>query len=154
MPLPTVPLSATYGNVQTARVAAILPAAGAYDATPIEMPCSYFAYVTFYITYTPAQANGAVDFMIEVSPRSADAAGVEDWFQASIVAGGAVAPGADTTSLIQREEDSYTAVAVAAESFTYGPVELCGTVERIRISCQESGVVGNPGDCHIVAVFA
>lgn len=148
------PISPTYLEVQTVRAAAILPAAGAWDATPLELHCSKFDFVTFYITYTRGAVGGAVDFALQVSPRTTDLAGVEDWFQQAILAGGAVAANADTTSLTQREVISYGATAAAAESFVYGPVELRGTVERLRMPCCESGDTDNPGTAHIIAVFA
>lgn len=138
----------------TARAAAALAAAGAFDATPTEVDCADFEFMTLYITYTRAGAGGAVNFYVEVSPRSTDLAGSEDWFQAAIIAGGAVAAGGDTTSSTQREDIEYQATAAGAETFVYGPVELRGTVERIRIPCAESGAVGAPGTCEVVAVFS
>ena len=148
------PISSAYLEVQTVRASAALPAAGAYDATPLELHCSKFDFVTFYVSYTRGAAGGAVDLALQVSPRSTDLAGVEDWFQQSILAGGAVVANADTTSLIQREAVSYGATGAAIENFVYGPVELRGTVERLRVPCAESGAVGSPGTAHIVAVFA
>ena len=139
---------------QVVRAAAVLAAAGAFDATPTELYTGDFEFVTLYITYTRGAAGGAVNWLLEVSPRTADAAGVEDWFQTAILAGGAVAAGADTTSQTQREDIQYTSTAAGAETFVYGPVELRGTVERIRVPCAESGAVGTPGTCHIVAVFS
>jgi len=140
-------------NPVTVRAAAALPVAGAWDATPTEVACAGFNWVTFYITYTRDAAGGAVDFQIHTSPYAADQAGVEDWFYQSIYAAGAVAAGADTTSNVQREVITYGSTAAGAETFVYGPVSLDGTVERLRVRCCESGVPGSPGDCHIVAVF-
>jgi hypothetical protein len=148
------PIDATYLDVQTARAAAALPAAGAFDATPLELACNEFSHVTFYITYTRGAVGGAMEYYIESSPYSADIAGVEDWFRTSILAAGAVVINADTVSNIQRESYDYGATAAAAENFVYGPLELQGTVQRIRIVCAESGVVLTPGTAHIVAVFA
>jgi hypothetical protein len=105
------------------------------------------------MSYTRGGAGGAFDFALQVSPYSADLAGVEDWFQQGIIAGGAVAAGANTTSLTQRELVSYQATAAPVENFVYGPVELQATVERLRMPCRESGAVGTPGTLHIVAVF-
>lgn len=137
----------------TARAAAALPAAGAWDATPTEVHSIGLDYVTFYITYTRGAAGGDMQFRIEFSPYSADVAGVEDWFQGTIYAGGAVASGADTVSNLQREEVEYGSTGAAAEPYIYGPIALHGTVARWRIAAQESGVVGTPGDCHIVALM-
>ena len=144
----------TYLQLQTVRASAALPAAGAFDATPTELYCVTFNFVTFYMSYIRGGAGGAFDFTLQASPYGADLAGVEDWFTQGIIAGGAVAAGANTTSLTQREFVSYGAVGAVMENFVYGPVELRGTVERLRMPCAESGNVGAPGTLHIVAVFA
>ena len=141
-------------RIQEARAAAALPAAGAFDASPTELYCPDMDFVTLYITYTRGAVGGAVTFKLEVSPRTVDDATLEDWYQAAILAGGAVALGGDTTSSTQREEVQYGATAAAAETFVYGPVELRSTVERIRVPCAESGVVGTPGTAQITVVFS
>ena len=64
------------------------------------------------------------------------------------------AAGADTTSLTQRELMSYGSQGAAAEDFSFGPVDLGGTVERIRITARESGVPGTPGTLQVEAVFS
>jgi hypothetical protein len=153
----TPPLSATYLNVQAARASAALPAAGAWDAAPTEMACPYFENATFNFTYTRGAAGGAFDFQIEASPYSVAAnapAGASEWITAAIYAGGAVVAGADTTSLVQRELESYASQGAAAEDFSFGPIDLGGTVERIRIRARESGAVGTPGTLQVEAVFA
>ena len=137
----------------TARAAAALPAAGAWDATPTEFHCIGLDYVTFYITYTRGAAGGDMQFRVEYSPYSADSVGVQSWFRGSIYAGGLVASGADTLSNVQREDVEYGSTGAAAEPYIYGPIALHGTVARLRIPAAESGVVGNPGDCHIVALM-
>ena len=155
--MPTVPLSATYLNVQEARANAVLPAAPAWDATPTEMVCAYFDNVTFNFTYTRGGAGGAFNWQIETSPYSVVAnapAGAAEWVTEAIYAIGGVAAGADTTSLVQHELQSYTALTAAAEDFTFGPVALNGTIERIRVRARESGVVGTPGTLQIEAVFS
>ena len=155
MPKPyTAALFSEDYRIQEARAAAALPAAGAFDAAPAELYCPETDFVTLYITYTRGAAGGAVTFKLEVSPRTTDSGTLQNWYQAAILAGGAVAANADTTSSTQREEIEYGATAAAAEMFVYGPVELRSTVERIRIPCAESGVVGTPGECHITAVFS
>jgi hypothetical protein len=55
---------------------------------------------------------------------------------------------------VQRELESYTSQGAAAEDFSFGPIDLGGTVERIRIRARESGVAGTPGTLQIEAVFA
>ncbi len=150
----TPALFASSLRVQEVRAAAALPAAGAFDATPLELYCPEMEFGTLYITYTWGAAGGALNFKIEVSPRTTDDAALEDWYQTAILAGGAVVGGADTTSLTQREDVEYTAGGAAAETFVYGPLELRSTVERIRVACAESGVPGTPGTAQITAVFS
>lgn len=154
--MPTPPISATYLNVQEARASAALPAAGAWDAAPTELVCPYASDVTLSFTYTRGALNGAFNWQIETSPYSVVGnvpAGASEWVTQSIYAAGAVAAGADTTSLVQRELESYTSQGAAAEDFSYGPIKLAGTIERLRVRAQESGVVGNPGTLQIEAVF-
>lgn len=150
----TPALFASNLRIQEVRAAAALPAAGAFDATPLELYCPEMEAVTFYLTYTRGAAGGAVDFAPEVSPRTTNDAVLEDWYQTAIFAGGAVVPGADTTSTTQREAVSYASTGAGAETFTYGPLALRSTVERIRVPCAESGVTGTPGTAQITAVFS
>jgi len=133
----------------TFRAAAALAAAGAFDATPLEIRTTGMDVLVLYITYTRAGAGGAVELHPEFSPRGVDLAGVEDWFRSTIYSAGAVAAGGDTPSLLQREEYTYQATAAGAETFVYA-LELNGGVERVRVPCAESGAVGTPGACHIV----
>ena len=151
------PISATYLDVQEARASAALPAAGAWDAAPTELVCPGFDEVNLAFTYTRGAAGGAFDFQIETSPYSLTAnvpAGASEWVTEAIYAAGAVAAGADTTSLVQRELQSYTSQGAAAEDFSYGPLKLGATVERIRVRARESGVVQTPGTLQIEAYFS
>jgi hypothetical protein len=120
------------------------------------MPCAGFNSITLGFTYTRGAAGGAFDWQIEYSQYSLAAlvpAGASEWVTEAIYAAGAVAAGADTTSLVQRELQSYQATGAAAEDFLYGPIEIDGTVERIRILARESGVVLTPGTLQIQATF-
>ena len=135
---------------QTARVSAVLPAAGAFDAAPLSMPCPGFDFVTLFFRYERGGAGGDMQFRIEANP---DAAG-GIWHQASLYAAGAVASGADSLSNLQQEAIEYGSTAAAIESFVYGPLELRGGVERLRVACAESGAVGTPGTVECEARFA
>ena len=130
-----------------ARASAALPAAGAWDAAPTEFFCSGMDHIRLVFTYTRGAAGGAFEFRIETSGESSGAT----WEQASIYAGAPVVLNADTTSGVQREGIEYGSTAAAAEAFDYGPVELNGTVERMRISARETGAVGSPGTLEIKA---
>jgi hypothetical protein len=143
------PINATYLNQQIARASAVLPGAGAWDAAPTDIQCSDFDFVTLFITYTRGAAGGAVDFRIEVSP---DVTGTA-WHRLSVQAIGAVVAGADVESDVQAADFGYTATGAAAEYFSYGPLDLMGTAERIRVAAQETGAVGSPGTCEIELRF-
>ena len=140
---------------QIARVSAALPAAGAFDATPLELFVNGADKMMLAITYTRGAAGGAMDFQLETSIYSVVGnvpAGAEEWVDGSAHATGAVAAGVDTASLVQDEVITFTSQGAAAESFAFGPLELNGGVERIRIPCRESGVVGTPGTAPITQV--
>ena len=152
------PISATYLDVQLARVSAALPAAGAWDATPIEMVCPGFDEVTLSFTYTRGgQGNGAFDFQIETSPYSVVGnvpAGASEWVTEALVAAGAVVAGADTQSRTQREYTTYASQGADAEDFSYGPMKIGATIERMRVRARESGETGNPGTLQIQAYYS
>lgn len=134
------------------RVSAALPAAGAWDAAPIEITAAYAQFITLYLTYTRGDANGAFDFQVHYSPYSLAGlvpAGASEWVMMTAYDAGMIAAGVDTQSSAQREYITYTAVGAAAEALVFGPLDLRGTVERIRVRARESGVVGTPGTLQI-----
>lgn len=140
-------------SLQTARAAAALPAAGAYDAAPTELSCQAAGAVTLFTTYTRAGVGGSVRLRVQVSPYAADIVGVQNWFQLSLYAAAVLAAGADANSFVQRETILYTSTAAGAETFAYGPIRLDGTISRLRIAAAEVGAQGTPGACEIVALF-
>ena len=141
-----------YTLLQVARVAGVLPAAGAWDGTPLELDCAPYQFATLFMVYTEGvqAADGAVDFMIEISMDSAG----DTWHQLTEYAPAVLAAGSDSQSFIQREFITYTAVAAAIEEFVYGAVELRGTIQRIRITARESGVTGTPGIFGVRVLFS
>ena len=139
-------------NPVNLRASAALGAAGAWDATPTASFCSGAQHISLYFTYTRGAVGGAFDFQMEVSAYAVAGnvpTGASEWVTQSLYEAGAVAPGADTTSEIQRELITYGSQGAAAEDFVFGPLELRGTVERIRVRAKESGVVGTPGTLQI-----
>jgi len=151
------PISTTYLDVQEARASAVLTAAGAWDAAPLELASPYFDEVNLAFTYTRGGAAGAFDFQVETSPYSVAAnvpAGASEWVTQAIYAAGGVVAGADTQSRVQREYETYQATGAGAEDFSYGPLNLGATVERIRVNARESGNVGAPGTLQIEAFFS
>jgi len=143
-----------WSNPITARASAALAAAGAWDAAPTEFFTSGADTMRVHFTYTRGAAGGAFDFQIESSIYAVVGnvpAGAGEWADPSIEAVGGVAAGVDTQNLVQDAYSTFTSQGAAAETFTYGPIQLNGTVERCRISCRESGVVGTPGTLAVVA---
>ena len=110
--------------------------------------------VTLGFTYERGAAGGAFDWQIEVSLYSVAGlvpAGSSEWITESIYASGAVAAGVDTTSLVQREFQTYTSTGAGDEDFVY-VMDLPTPVERIRIRVRESGVPGTPGDLNVIMI--
>jgi len=141
-------------NPVTMRASAALPAAGAWDAAPTEQNVAGAGSITFSFTYTEGAVGGAFDWQLQTSIYSVAAnvpAGAGEWGDEALYSAGAVAAGADTQSRVQAEYQTFNPVGVAAETFTYGPVELGHTIERVRILARESGVVGTPGLLQVTA---
>ena len=135
-----------------ARVSAALPAAGAWDATPVEFPVCGMDNMTLHRVYTRDAVGGAYDFQVFYSPYSVAGlvpAGGAEWEAMDLYASGLVVPGADTASIDQRETITYTSQGVAAEAAVFGIVELGQTIERVRIRARESGALGDPGTLQI-----
>ena len=145
-----------WANPVNLRASAALPAAGVWDPAPTESFSSGAQAVTLAFTYERGAAGGAFDWQIEVShyavvgnvPTSAS-----EWVTESLYGSGAVVAGLDSQSRVQREYETYAATSAAVEDFTYGPIPLLGTIERIRVRARESGVVGNPGTLQISATL-
>jgi len=137
--------------IQEARASAALPAAGAWD-TPTELFVSEAEFMTLHFTYTRGAAGGAFDWQLETSPYSVVGlvpAGAQEWGDPSVYEVGAMAAGVEVASLVQEEHITYTEEGAVAEMHVFGPVELRGNIERVRIRCRESGVVGTPGTLQI-----
>ena len=126
------------------RAAAALPGAGALDATPLEVAVPYMSKLKLYCTYTRAAVGGSVDMLIQYAPRSGDIPVLEDWFTQTEYSAAVLAPGADSTSFLQRELLRYTSTAAGAECFIVS-IDIDSTVERVRVACREVGAVANPG---------
>lgn len=138
-----------YANPVVLRASAALPAAGAWDPAPTESFSVNAEALTLSFTYTRgAGGGGAFDWQLWVSPYSIAGlvpAGAQEWVCESLYASGAVAAGVDSQSRAQREFQTYQATGAAVEAFAFGPIDLGGTIERIRIRSRESGNIGAPG---------
>lgn len=137
----------------TFRAWAALPAAGAWDPTPVELAVAGYRTMSLHLSYARGNVGGAFDFQVQVSPYSANQGAGRDWFTQSIYGAGVVAAGTDTASLMQREYLTYQPVAGAVESFVFGPMDIGIAVERLRVVCRESGQIAQPGNVEIVATF-
>jgi hypothetical protein len=143
-----------YANPVNLRASAALPAAGAWDTTPTESSSANVENLTLTFTYTRGAQAGAFDWQLWTSPYAVAAnvpTGAEEWAAESIYSAGVLAAGSDVQSEAQREYQTYEATGAVAESFTYGPIALEGTVERVRVRARESGAVADPGTLQIVA---
>ncbi len=145
----------TYGvePLQTARVNAILAAAGAWDTAPLALYTAGARECVLFISYIRGGAGGAVDFRLETSPFSVDrAGGLPNWFQQGHYAVGILAVGADTQSRMQREYFTYQPTGAARESFVR-MIKFGKGDQRIRVTARESGNVGAPGTCEVVMLL-
>jgi len=135
------------------RAWAALPAAGAWDLTPLELAVAGYRTMILYLAYERGDVNGAVDFQLQVSPYSADQGNSRDWYSQGLYVSGIVAAGSDVQSNIQREYITYESTGAGVELFVYGGIDIGIAVERLRIVCRESGIVADPGNLEIVGLF-
>ena len=157
--MPSIPIFQPYPvawhNPTIFRASAALPAAGAWDAAPTEFSVAGAASLRLALTYTRGALNGAFDFQVEVSPYAVVAnapAGASEWVTQALYEADTIAAGTDATSLMQREQVSYTSTAAGAEDFFPTAIDLSG-IERLRIRARETGVVGTPGTLSIAGTL-
>jgi len=126
-------------NVQTgtAREWAVLPPAGAFDLTPIEIPINMYSEITFAIAYGRSEDGGAITYTVEFSNDATN------WYQISEVHSVTPVPGTDVVDLTQRVEMSYTATNDIVERFM--TPSFTTPMQWVRILCRESGEIANPG---------
>lgn len=127
----------TFYTSGTARASAVLQAAGAYDTSPIPLPDNTFTELTFFIAYTRGGAGGAISYKVEFSNDGFT------WYQTAQFSPPAIAAGADSVFLTQRNELKYQATGATQERFTSPTFTVVG--QFARISAKESGAVGTPG---------
>ena len=141
-----------FANPVTVRALGVLPAFGTWDAAPTEVACAGAWWVRLYFVYRRGAEGGRLHYRYEVSPYSADQAGVEDWFRGTLYVPDTLNPGVDSISNVQREEVAYWSTSANFETFVSPPIHLAGCSERFRLACSEQGA--NPvGTAHVVAVF-
>jgi hypothetical protein len=142
------PIQPVYTDQQTARTSAVLAAAGAWDASPSSLISPSYDFVTLLVTYTRGAAGGAVDLRPEVSLDGSA------WYRLSTYQTAGVVAGVDNANAIQRDDYiRYGSSGAGAQRFVIGPLAMRGAVDYFRVSARESGVVGTPGTCEVLAVF-
>ena len=143
-------------NPAVVRAWAALPAAGAWDAAPEELPVQGFWWVRLYFTYQRGleDVQGELAYYYELSPYATDAlANNEAWFHGTIYAPGTQVPCAITHSWVQQEFMTYCATTNDAETFISPPIHLGGCVERFRLFCREDHNLPNPGSAEVIGLF-
>jgi len=130
-------MSAINYTIGEAREWAALPAAGAYDAAPMEFPIQSFSELSFGIRYRAALAGGAVTYTVEFSSDRVI------WYRVAEVHSVTPVPGADVVDLTQRAEFSYMAVGIDPESFM--TPSFTTPMAWARILFKETGQIGSPG---------
>ena len=140
------------------RTWAVLPAAGAWDATPdVAVVCGFW-WARLYFAYRRTHAMlGSVEYYYDTSPFSADtgAGGSgQAWFHGTLYVPGKLTPCETAHSTVQQEYISYCATGVDIETFISPPIHLGGCIERLRVFCRENIVTAaKPGWAEVTAVF-
>jgi hypothetical protein len=130
------------------RASAALPAAGAWDAAPTEVPTGTREFLLLTHIYTRGAAGGSFRHMVEVCTTFG---GVDYWGQAKLIQRGAFALGGTVNSSQAIEDFLYGSQGAAAEG-SYDLYEL-GRGHKVRVTDQEVGAVGNPGTLHQIGIL-
>jgi len=141
---------------QIARAYGALTALGAWDATPTPLVCVGASKMTLMVEYDEAAPGGAVEVQAFFSPYALAAqvpAGQAEWFPASVKAVGAVVPGANVTSLVQPEVNSFDPTVVTNEGIVID-FELPGAMERFQVNVREVGLPANVGISGVIALLS
>lgn len=151
MPIETVPGESL---PQELRAFAILPAAGAWDATPTPITVPHGCRVTLFCEYTEGAPTGTVDIDVQVSPHGADqTAPALTWFSLSALLIPAVAAGAQTRGQLEPLYINFDPLTVGREGFVID-LSVPAYVERLRARGREVGVAGTPGSLRVWATIS
>lgn len=145
------PGASQYLNVaqQVLRATAALPAAGAYDASPVPMPVAGWKRLTLFCSYTQGAAGGSVRMLMQFAIAGAPTT----WYRPTNYRAGGFVAGADVDSSLQCESLLYTATAAGVERFIYD-MDLPSNVEYVRVACAEVGAQAKPGTMAITGVLS
>lgn len=142
-----------YTPLQLVRAKGALHAAGAID-TSDPLPCSGYRRVMLYGAYTPGAAGGAMRMIVEVSPFSTTPVEPVEWFVLSALSVDQSQEGEPLYDFVFNKWIGYYAEGSDdEETFTYGPINLAGVVQRMRVRFSELGMIGSPGVAYMHALF-
>ena len=144
-----------YQNPVILRASAVLPAAGAWDPTPVEIEVPTTGELVLSLSYTRGAGGGAFDWQVEYSIYSDPTTvpvGALEWVPQTEFDPTAVAAGVDTQIRGQRSYQTYQATGAAQEGLSHF-INWKGAIERVRVRARESGVVGSPGTLQISGVL-
>ena len=142
-------------NPANLRVWALLPAANAWDAAPVEVPCQGFWWLRLYFAYQRTGVAGTLGYYYDLSPYYALAgapAAAREWFHGTLYVPGTLTPCQIVHSTIQQEWISYCSTSADVETFISPPIHLGGCIERVRVFCRENSAFA-PGRASVVGLF-
>lgn len=136
---------------QTFRASAALAAAGAYDASPTEVPTGGKKYLTINPAYDEdaGAANGRLKYKVEGCVTTG---GVDNWKPISAGEQQATVQGAATEVWLEPAEYEFDPLTAAEEGVSR--VYDVRGFHKVRIPCCESGDVANPGVAEVEGTFA
>lgn len=134
------------GSGAEIRAPAVLPAAGAYDAAPTELPLGGMekVHIQFFYDEDAGAANGAGKYMVEICETIS---GTDDWSTLAGTELQAVILGADVAVNVQGAEFTFDPTGAAEEGVSV--ILSVGRASKIRIPCAECGDVANPGQASV-----
>lgn len=125
-----------------ARTSKALPAAGAWDPEPLELPCGWASSGTLYVVQVQDGAASASQWRAEVSPDGAESASPV-WYPLAFEDTANAAVGADGFEVPTNTWIRQLPAATVARAYPLPPRCLAGSFQ-VRISFSEYGEVANP----------
>jgi len=131
------------------RASAALPAAGAYDAAPTEVPTGGMCQLTIHLSYDEAAVGGRVRIIIYGAML---VAGADVWRPLVLGEQQAAVLGAGILTYIEPGIYEFDPLTTGLEGVSI-PLDIAGGWYKVRIAAAESGVIGTPGTCQIDGTF-
>lgn len=131
------------------RASAALPAAGAYDAAPTEIPTGGMTKLTIHLSYDEAAVGGKVRIIL----YGAMLVGAADvWRPLVLGEQQAAVVGTGILTYIEPGIYEFDPLTTGLEGVSI-PLDIVGGWYKVRIAAAESGVIGTPGTCQIDGTF-